>query len=61
MPTPLRVKITRGHAGPALDDDAQGTALPRAFAPYLYHFTYITFVPDITKFGLKTGIVCGTS
>ena len=57
--TPLRVKITRGHAGPALDDDARGKALPPGFAPVWYHFTRINVVPDITKFGLIPGIVCG--
>ena len=41
VPTPLRVKITRGHAGPALDNDARGTAVPRGFAPSFYHFTYM--------------------
>ena len=61
MPTPLRVKITRGHAGPALDNDARGTAVPRGFAPSLYHFTHMKFVSDITKFGLKLGVICKTS
>ena len=61
VPTPMRVKITRGHAGPALDDDAWGTALPRGFAPSLRHFTKMKFVSDITKFGLKPGIICNTS
>ena len=61
VPTPMRVKITRGHAGPALDNDARGTVLPRGFAPSLRHFTHMKFVSDITKFGLKPGVVCKTS
>ena len=61
VPTPMRVNITRGHAGPALDNDARGTVLPRGFAPSLRHFTHMKFVSDITKFCIKPGGICKTS
>ena len=57
----MGVKITRGYAGPPIDDDARGVALPRHFAPSLRHFTKMKFVSDITKHGLKPGIICNTS
>ena len=61
VPTPLRVKVTRGHSGQALDDDARGKPLPPGFAPVLRHFGHISDAPNITQEGLKPGIICGKS
>ncbi len=60
VPSPLRVKITRGSAKP-IDDDARGTLLPRHFVPTLKNFTMMKFVSEITKHGLKPGTICHKS
>ena len=61
VPTPIRVKVTRGHSGPMLDDDARGKPLPESFVTVLYHYGYLANAPTIAKEGLKPGEICGMS
>ena len=61
VPTPIRVKVTRGHSGPMLDDDARGKPLPESFVTVLYHYGYLANAPTIAKEGLKPGKLCGMS
>ena len=60
-PTPMRVKVTRGNSGQALDDDARGKPLPPKFVPVLYHWRYLAHAPEIAREGLKCGRLCGMS
>ena len=61
VPTPLRLKYTRGNAGVPMDSDARGYPLESKFVPTLIHYTYMKNISSITKFGVMAGVNCGKS
>ena len=61
VPTPIRVKVTRGHSGPVLDDDARGKPLPPKLVPVLHLLGYLAHAPEISREGFKCGKLCGMS
>ena len=59
MPTPLRLKYTRGNAGVPMDSDARGYPLESKFVPTLIHYTSMKNKSSIAKYGIMAGVYGG--
>ena len=57
----FHIKVTRGHSGPELDDDAKAVPLPDRWVDVVIHLGYLAYAGSVAKYGLTPGGLAGIS